>query len=35
MDDYQVIVCDCPPNLTIPTQNAIAMSTHSRRARLT
>ena len=25
---YDVIVCDCPPNLTIPTQNAIAMSTH-------
>jgi chromosome partitioning protein len=27
-DDYDVIVCDCPPNLTIPTQNAIAASTH-------
>lgn len=27
-DDYDVVVCDCPPNLTIPTQNAIAMSTH-------
>lgn len=24
--EYDVIVCDCPPNLTIPTQNAIAMS---------
>ena len=28
LDQYQMIVCDCPPNLTIPTQNAIAMSTH-------
>jgi chromosome partitioning protein len=28
LDDYEVIVCDCPPNLTIPTQNALAMSTH-------
>lgn len=28
VDDYDVIVCDCPPNLTIPTQNALAMSTH-------
>lgn len=28
MDNYQIIVCDCPPNLTIPTQNALAMSTH-------
>lgn len=26
--DYDVIVCDCPPNLTIPTQNALALSTH-------
>lgn len=26
--DYDVVVCDCPPNLTIPTQNALAMSTH-------
>ena len=25
---YEIVVCDCPPNLTIPTQNAIAMSTH-------
>lgn len=24
--DYDVFVCDCPPNLTIPTQNAIALS---------
>jgi chromosome partitioning protein len=28
IDDYEFIVCDCPPNLTIPTQNALAMSTH-------
>lgn len=27
-DSYEVIVCDCPPNLTLPTQNALAMSTH-------
>jgi chromosome partitioning protein len=26
--DYDVIICDCPPNLTIPTQNALALSTH-------
>lgn len=26
-DDYDVIICDCPPNLTLPTQNALAMST--------
>ena len=26
--EYDMIVCDCPPNLTIPTQNALAMSTH-------
>lgn len=26
--NYEIIVCDCPPNLTIPTQNAIAMSSH-------
>jgi len=26
--DYEIIVCDCPPNLTIPTQNALATSTH-------
>lgn len=26
--DYDIIVCDCPPNLTIPTQNALACSTH-------
>jgi chromosome partitioning protein len=28
LDKYKVVVCDCPPNLTIPTQNALAMSTH-------
>jgi chromosome partitioning protein len=28
IDKYEFIVCDCPPNLTIPTQNALAMSTH-------
>jgi chromosome partitioning protein len=25
-NDYDVIICDCPPNLTIPTQNALAAS---------
>ena len=28
VDNYDMVVCDCPPNLTIPTQNALAMSTH-------
>lgn len=28
VDDYQIVICDCPPNLTLPTQNAIALSTH-------
>jgi chromosome partitioning protein len=28
MDDYEVVVCDCPPNLTVPTQNGLALSTH-------
>lgn len=28
MDSYDIIICDCPPNLTIPTQNALAFSTH-------
>lgn len=28
MDNYDIIICDCPPNLTIPTQNALATSTH-------
>lgn len=27
-DEYEFIICDCPPNLTIPTQNALALSTH-------
>lgn len=27
-NDYDIIICDCPPNLTLPTQNALAMSTH-------
>lgn len=27
-NDYDLIVCDCPPNLTIPTQNALAASSH-------
>ena len=26
--EYDIVVCDCPPNLTIPTQNALALSTH-------
>ena len=26
--NYDMIVCDCPPNLTIPTQNALAVCTH-------
>ena len=28
LEGYDYVVCDCPPNLTIPTQNAIALSTH-------
>ena len=28
LDNYNIIVCDCPPNLTLPTQNALALSTH-------
>jgi chromosome partitioning protein len=28
MNSYDMIVCDCPPNLTIPTQNALAVCTH-------
>ena len=28
IDKYDMIVCDCPPNLTIPTQNALATCTH-------
>ncbi|CAM0999175.1 AAA family ATPase [Rhodanobacter sp. Root179] len=26
--NYDLIICDCPPNLTIPTQNALAMSNY-------
>jgi len=25
---YTLVICDCPPNLTLPTQNALAMSSH-------
>ncbi len=28
ISNYDIIVCDCPPNLTIPTQNALAASSH-------
>jgi len=28
VNQYDVVICDCPPNLTIPTQNALALSTH-------
>lgn len=28
INHYDIIICDCPPNLTIPTQNALAFSTH-------
>jgi len=28
MEDYDIIVCDCPPNLTLPTQNALAISNY-------
>lgn len=28
LDDYDLVICDCPPNLTLPTQNALAISTH-------
>jgi chromosome partitioning protein len=28
ISNYSMIVCDCPPNLTIPTQNALAICTH-------
>jgi chromosome partitioning protein len=28
IENYDMIVCDCPPNLTLPTQNALAISTH-------
>jgi len=28
LGDYDLVICDCPPNLTLPTQNALAISTH-------
>jgi len=28
VSSYDIVICDCPPNLTIPTQNALALSTH-------
>ena len=28
LSQYDIIVLDCPPNLTLPTQNALAMSSH-------
>ncbi|HEW9976970.1 TPA: AAA family ATPase [Shewanella algae] len=28
LSGYDIVICDCPPNLTIPTQNALAFSTH-------
>lgn len=28
VEEYDLVVCDCPPNLTIPTQNALTLSTH-------
>lgn len=28
IDEYDVVICDCPPNLTLPTQNALAISNH-------
>lgn len=27
-EQYDIIICDCPPNLTVPSQNALAISTH-------
>ena len=26
--EYDIVICDCPPNLTLPTQNALAISSH-------
>jgi chromosome partitioning protein len=26
--NYDIVICDCPPNLTLPTQNALAISSH-------
>ena len=28
LGDYDIVICDCPPNLTLPTQNALAVSTN-------
>lgn len=28
LEGYDIVVCDCPPNLTIPTQNALVLSSH-------
>lgn len=28
LSKYDIVICDCPPNLTLPTQNALAISTH-------
>jgi chromosome partitioning protein len=28
LPNYEIVICDCPPNLTIPTQNALALCTH-------
>lgn len=28
LGNYDIVICDCPPNLTLPTQNALAISTH-------
>lgn len=28
LTDYELVVCDCPPNLTLPTQSALSLSTH-------
>lgn len=28
IEDYDIVICDCPPNLTLPTQNALAICTN-------
>lgn len=28
LDEYDFVICDCPPNLSLATQNALAISTH-------
>lgn len=28
LDNYDVVICDCPPNLTLPTQSGLAFTTH-------